>query len=566
MPRVSPFALPIILAVAVAAASLALSNYLTFLATMAVITGIIAMSVGLLAGQAGLASLCQMSFCGMGAWCACWLNLHAPQIPFAALLIAPPVVAGFCGVLIGLPTLRLRGINLAAVTLAFAVACDALFIKLGFPGNETNTGFARPDWLADDHVVLILGLCVFAAIGAGLEVLRRTRLGSAWTSIAHSERAAAALGISVSRMKIAAFAISAAIAGLAGALMAIQLGTLTGRNFEALSSLAVFSLSIFTAAHFLEGAVIAGLLTVLVPELLRRFGLPLDLAEFLFGLGAVQALYRGVGIGGSIRAKFAGFVGERRKAGIKVTAALPSFPVHLPQPGSSLVVADLSVAYGQVTAVDRVSFEIPQGSIVALIGPNGAGKSTIIDALSGFVRGYRGSVTMGGMSLDPFAPDTRARLGLRRTFQQCRAIPGLTALEYLRLSAGRHVTREEADELLTFFQCCSSYDRIGSLEIGLRRMVEVAAAIAAKPRVLLLDEPAAGLASEQSRVLAERIAEIPKRFGCSILLVEHDMSLIQAVCSKVVVLDFGKVIAAGPPQQALKLPEVIAAYLGKEVA
>ena len=266
--------------------------------------------------------------------------------------------------LIGVPTLRLRGINLAAVTLAFAVACDALFIRTGFPGNETNTGFERPAWLVDDHAVLVLGVFAFACVGGGVEVLRRTRLGSAWTSIAHSERAAAALGVSVSRMKVAAFAISAAIAGLAGALMAVQLGTLTGRNFEALSSLAVFSLSIFTAAHFLEGAIIAGLLTVVVPELLRRFGLPLDLAEFLFEVGAVQALYQGVGIGGSIRGKLVGLIGDKRPVDIRLMAAPHAVPVYLPQPGSSLTITGLCVTYGQVTAVDHVGFDIPRAVLL----------------------------------------------------------------------------------------------------------------------------------------------------------------------------------------------------------
>ncbi|WP_158817509.1 ATP-binding cassette domain-containing protein [Methylocapsa sp. S129] len=566
MPRGRALALLIIVVLGVTAGSLMLSDYLTFLATSAVIVGIAAMSVGLLAGQAGLASLCQMSFCGVGAWCACWLNLHLPQIPFLSVLILPPCAAGLSGALIGLPTLRLRGINLAAVTLAFAVACDALFIRIGFPGNETNTGFERPAWLADDHAVLVLGILAFAVVGGGVELLRKTKLGAAWTTIAHSERAAAALGVSVSSAKIVAFAIGAAIAGLAGALMAVQLGTLTGRNFEALTSLAVFSLSIFTAAHFLEGAAIAGLLTVMVPEVLRSLGLPLDLAEFLFGIGAVQALYRGVGIGGNIRAKLVNLTSDQRP--IETRHIDVSHPVvaRLPQPGSSLTITDLSVTYGQVKAVDHVSFEIPQRGVVALIGPNGAGKSTIIDAVSGFVRDYEGSVRMESTSLEPFAPDARARLGLRRTFQQSRATPHLTALEYLRLSAGRPVTLEESEELLCFFQCCSSHDRIGSLEIGLRRLIEVAGAVVARPRVLLLDEPAAGLAHQQSRILAERIVEIPKRFGCSILLVEHDMSLIQAVCTKVVVIDFGKVIASGPPQQALKSPEVIAAYLGKEVA
>jgi branched-chain amino acid transport system permease protein len=566
MERVSNLAAPFaVLACAVAIAS-ALPNYLTFVAISGVIVALVAASVGLLAGQVGLASLCQMSFCGVGAWCACWLNVHAPEVTIWGILVLSPIAAAAVGALIGLPALRLRGINLAALTLAFAIACDAAFVKAGFPGNETNIGFERPALLSDDHALLIFSILCFAGVSLGLELIRKAKLGAAWAAIAHSERAAAALGISVWRSKILAFGISAAIAGFAGVLMTLQLGTLTGRNFEALTSLAVFSLGVFTAAHLVEGAIVAGVLTIALPEVLRRVGLPLDFADMLFGIGAVQALYQGGGIGTGIRKKFDDLRGPKSTQSGAIASPAATIPDHFLEPEVSLRINDLSVSYGHVVAVDEVGFDIPPRAIVALIGPNGAGKSTIIDALSGFIPHYQGVVALGRESLAKLPPDARARLGIRRTFQQCRAIPDLTALQYLRLSAGSGVTEREAAEILTFLQCCSPQDLIRNVEIGLRRLIEIAAALAAKPRVLLLDEPAAGLSSEQSRALAQRIAEIPDRFGCSILLVEHDMPLVQAVCSNVVILDFGKVIASGPPEQALKRPEVIAAYLGKEVA
>jgi branched-chain amino acid transport system permease protein len=357
---------------------------------------------------------------------------------------------------------------------------------------------------------------------------------------------------------------------LAGSLMAVQLGTMTQRNFESLSSLVVFSLGVFTGAQFVEGAIIAGVLTVALPEVLRQLGLPLDLAELLFGVGAVQALHRGVGIGSDLRAKIAGKFGDRSHAG----APMPRIELVGPrkaevirmQPEPALEVKDLTVRYGEVLAVNRVSLRVDEKSIVALIGPNGAGKSTVIDAVSGFVGRYEGVIRLDGVTVDHLPPYRRARVGLRRTFQQGRAVPDLRVVDYLRLSAGHHITDQEVDDVLRYFGCPPRETMIGTIEIGLRRLVEIAAAVAAGPRVVLLDEPAAGLSSEQSKLLAERISQIPDRFGCSVLLVEHDMDLVKSICDTITVIDFGSVIASGPPEKTLQQIEVVAAYLGAEVA
>ncbi|MFC6936855.1 ABC transporter ATP-binding protein [Actinomadura yumaensis] len=222
----------------------------------------------------------------------------------------------------------------------------------------------------------------------------------------------------------------------------------------------------------------------------------------------------------------------------------------------------LTVRFGEVVALDNVDLAVPEGAVVGLIGPNGAGKSTFIAAVTGFVAGYGGTVELDGRPLDRLGPAPRAGRGLRRTFQTTAIAPELTQYEYLTMGAGRRLPRAEADELLEFFGCPPGEAPVSIVDAGTRRLLDVAAAIAARPRAALLDEPAAGQSAAESLRFGARLTEVPERFGVSILLVEHDMELVQATCELVTVLDFGHVIASGPTRDVMDDPAVRAAYLG----
>jgi branched-chain amino acid transport system permease protein len=213
-------------------------------------------------------------------------------------------------------------------------------------------------------------------------------------------------------------------------------------------------------------------------------------------------------------------------------------------------------------ALDEVSLQLEDRTITALVGPNGAGKSTLVDAITGFVSQRGGRISFGGSMVNGLPAHRRARAGIRRTFQQGRAIPDLTVGEFIRLAGRPGLSASEVDEILKFFGCPARTTVVANIEVGLRRVVEIAAAVAARPRLLLLDEPGAGLSSGQSRQLGGRIAMIPQRFGCAIMLIEHDMELVRSCCSTVMVLDFGRIIARGSPGDVFGRPEVAAAYLG----
>ena len=222
----------------------------------------------------------------------------------------------------------------------------------------------------------------------------------------------------------------------------------------------------------------------------------------------------------------------------------------------------LSVRYGAVAALTEVDLTVAPGAVMGLIGPNGAGKSTLVDAVTGFVSPEAGTVELGGVSLGGWPVQARARAGLRRTFQQDRVPPSLTVAEYLRFVSRRHVSRDRMRAALGYLDCPPPGRPISQLDTGTRRLLEIAGLLLSDARLVLLDEPAAGLGRAGSELLGERLSGVPAAFGISLLLIEHDLDLIRACCSAVAVLDFGKVIAEGEPGDVLSQAAVTAAYLG----
>jgi branched-chain amino acid transport system permease protein len=540
---------------------LLLPKYWVFLITAVFIVGTALQSLGLVTGRTGMISLCQMSFAGVGAWVTGWLNvLDAPGGLVIWMLIGG-LAAVPVGVAIGLPALRLRGINLAIVTLGFAAAFDTVLATITFPGQTTFTQVARPGLFDSDRGYFIFVLLVYGVIAVALEFLSRSRLGASWLSVRHSERAAAANGISIPRAKLSAFAISAFISGISGGLLAGYLGTLVSDNFSMMQSLALFAVATMVGAHFTLGAIIGGILITLFPELLRRLNLPQDVGNVFFALGAVQALSTGETI-----AETSARLGRKLRPKRKVEPAaasgeLPTKARH--DPGIALEVRDLTVRYGAVTALDKVNLTVPAGKVVGLVGPNGAGKSTMVDAIAGFLYRYDGTVLLNGKPLDGLSATARARLGIRRTWQTTRIAPELRVGEYLRLAAGP-IRDSELEGLLAWIGGPGPETPISSVDAGTRRLLDVAGVVAARPPVILLDEPAAGVSYDEALKLGERIAAIPETFGSAVLLIEHDMDLVRRACSDITVFDFGRVIATGAPQAVLGMPVVQKAYMGIE--
>lgn len=590
---VLPFVVGIVgLIVAVVLANV-VSGYLVYLGITVIVATIAIMGLGIVTGSAGMIALCQLTFAAVGAWVVAGLNYISNGMAEAAAetnpdatvapflggfmvwLVLGGVAGGIVGILIGLPALRLRGVNLAVVTLGFAAAADVTLVMIQFPGVTEGVMVTRPEEFggifSDDKGFFLFAVIVLVICAIAIYFLQNSRWGSSWKSVAFSERGTAAVGQRVAGAKLTAFAVSAALAGLAGGLIAGQVGQPFASSFTPIQSLALYVLAIMAGSHLIDMAIFGGLLWVVVPELLKRWGIPQDWAFVIFGGLGVQALTTRTNLGQGIRNLWWKRRSVRDKTAtttlsVEEIAALTASSVvqtPLEERAPVLQVENLSVAFGNVKALDGVTLTVREHSIMGLIGPNGAGKSTFVDAITGFLPQHTGTVTLGGRALGGMSPTKRARLGLRRTFQQDRVPPSLTIDSYARFVARRTLKAGEIDEVLDFFGCPPARTRLVSVDVGTRRLVEVAANVLAQPKVLLLDEPAAGLSHDEHVELGHRLLQVPARFGTSIVLIEHDLEMVRSVCETITVLDFGQVIASGPQAEVLANPDVLKAYMGE---
>ncbi|AMB60492.1 branched-chain amino acid ABC transporter permease [Microterricola viridarii] len=566
--------------------SVGLSGYFVFLAVSAVTAAIAILGLGVVTGSAGMIALCQLTFAAVGAWIVSLLNVMEAPGGFIVWLLAGGVAAGLVGILVGLPALRLRGVNLAVVTLGFAAAADVTLVQIQFPGSKDGVAVLRPEAFASDRSYFFFSIIVLTACALLVYFLQRGRWGSSWKAVAFSERGTASVGQSVQSAKLTAFAVSAALGGISGGLLAGQVQLPFASSFTPIQSLALYILAVMSGAYLIDMAIFGGLLWVVVPELLKRWGVPQDWGFVIFGVLGVQALTSGSNLGQGIRNLWWKRADKRAAAAhsaARERAAAASAALHaaeaegvgrvadsvtLPAPASApgkpvLVVRDLGVAFGTLKALDGVSLEVPARTVMGLIGPNGAGKSTFVDAISGFLPQHTGTVTLNGTPLAGLSPVRRARIGLRRTFQQDRVPPSLSVEAYLRFVARRSVSAAEIAEVLDFFGCPEAATRLVSVDVGTRRLIEVAANVLARPSLLILDEPAAGLSHDEHVELGRRLRAVPERYDMSIVLIEHDLDLVRSVCSTLTVLDFGTVLASGPQATVLADPAVIKAYMGE---
>ncbi len=567
----------VVLAVAI---TFGLPSYFVFISTTVLVTMVSLMGLGIVTGSAGMIALSQLTFAAIGAWVMEYLMLLTPLgtifggFSFIVCMLIGAVVAAVLGLIVGLPALRLRGVNLAVITLGVAAAADMTLQKVFFPDNWLNKEVARPFGIASnesgDRFYFLFVAIVVIIIAAVVFQIGKGRLGGMWRFVAFSERGTAAAGTKVRNAKLTAFAASAFIGGLAGGLTVGQIGYVNWISFQTASSLGLYVLCIVVGAHYIDMAFVGACLFVFIPEILKQFGLPLEWANIIFGILGVQALTTNTTMGDQIRSGLR----KLRRRGEKaepVSAHLEE--VDLEQTSAVftttgkplLEVKNVSVVFGELRALDDVSLTVFDREVVGLIGPNGAGKSTMIDTITGFISGYEGSIVLDGESIDGLAVDRRAHAGIRRTFQQDRVPSSMTVGQYVRLMSHGRSTNAEIDEVLEYFGCPPSHTPLRVVDVGSRRIVEVAANVASKPLVLLLDEPAAGLSHDEHIVFGNQLRKIPQKYGISVLLIEHDLDLVRSVCSKIVVLNFGGVLASGAQEEVLRNPEVLKAYMGEKV-
>ena len=577
---------------------------------LAVIATIIMTVIGLsqvvVTGYAGQVSLAQLAIAGAAAFLVGPItDSWGVPFPFAPLLAA--LIAAAIGVVIGLPALRIRGLTVAVVTLTMAYTLEAFWFRntdfvdasgvdvpdpsifgidlgVGTGGDYPRAGFG------------LFALAVAIAVGVGVAMLRRSRLGSRMLAVRANERSAAASGVNVVATKLAAFGIAAFIAGLGGTLLAYQQTNVSFQPFAVLYSVLLFATVYLAGVTSVTGGVIGG---VLATGGVFYYGLDAagggDLYQLLVGLALiVVVLFRPEGIAGGVlaagrtirrgppapadTASVTGHGAAETAPALTHTAGTDrvrisnSAPVHeISDTDVVLKLSGVTVRYGGVVAVDDVGFSVPRGAIVGLIGPNGAGKTTLMDAISGFAR-CEGEVGLASASgeigiISSESTYRRIRSGLGRTFQAIELYEDLSVAENVSVGlsgrpAGARADAAELDEIFATLGLSGvQHVAAGQLSQGQRQLVSIARALAGTPSVLLLDEPAGGLDTGESAWLGERLKAL-RNTGVSILLVEHDMGLVLSICDRIHVLDFGKLLASGTPEQIRTDPAVLTAYLG----
>jgi sulfate-transporting ATPase len=557
------------------------------------IVGVFILSMVVLTGYAGQLSLAQYAVGGLGALFASRL-VADEQWPAELAFLAGALFAIVIGVIFAIPALRTRGVNLAVVTLGLGFAVQNMIFAnpyfTGDFGSVTTIGnievFGWDVSAAENpHRYLVVCLGVFVISALMVANLRRSGSGRRLIAVRNNERAAASLGISVFGAKIYAFAVGAAIASFAGILLAFKDTTVVYGRYQAFQSINAVGNAVAGGIGWVLGSVFGGNLAE------GGFGSIVldwvDLGSWLVTLGGVFLIliivFNPNGMASVV------LNDERGIGKLRLRLRRKPHREELPEVESrsvapaTLEVQDLTVRFGAVVALDDVSFRVGPGQVVGLIGPNGAGKTTIIDAVTGFIKPSAGQATLDGTPMvgRSWSPARRARAGVRRSFQSLELFEDISVAENLHAGAdehsplagvrdlfwpGRHPLPPTAVSSVKEFALEEDLDRLpGELPYGRRRLVGIARAVASAPSVLLLDEPASGLDETETAELGNLVRRLAHERGMAVLLIEHDVNLVLAICDRIVVLDFGHKIAEGTPSEVRNNPAVIAAYLGEEV-
>lgn len=555
------------------------------------IASFVALGLVLLTGVGGMTSFGQAVFAGFGGYTAAVLTVSYGWSGWWSFFPAILVTA-IGAVLVGLVTVRLSGHYLALATTAWAMAFQYLFGSLPTLGQHTGINGIAPLAIAGHELtsmrsfyMVVWVLAVFAFWIT--KNLLDSRSGRAIRALRSGDQVGAAFGIRVGRMKLLLFVYSAMLAGVAGWLTAYFQRAVSPSMFGLTASVEYLLMAVLGGAGHIYGALLGAAVTVTLREQLQGLSTLLgesgNLEAMVFGVMLIGFLiFAPDGLWPRIRNRFHRDGGSRKPMVDPRTMARlrETLPVETEKTEDLLVAQGITKRFGGLVAVSDVSLSISSAEIVGLVGPNGAGKSTTFNLLTGMIQVSSGTILWRGQRLPAMEPLEVARCGIARTFQHVRLVSGMTVLENVAIGAhlqGRRgavsamlrLDRKEERALLN--AAAVEVDRVGltdvmlrpveTLSLGQLRLVEVARALAMKPKLILLDEPAAGLRYQEKVALSSLIRTI-KESGTSVLLVEHDMDMVMNLVDRLVVLNFGTQIAAGSPEEVRRSPAVIEAYLG----
>jgi branched-chain amino acid transport system ATP-binding protein/branched-chain amino acid transport system permease protein len=586
-------------------------NYWLRIYTMTGLWIMLALGLNVVAGFAGLLDLAYVAFFGIGGYTFALLSSSHFDIHLPFLLVLPlaAIITMGIGIALGSTSIRLKGDYLAIVTLAFAQIFKLMLLNLDTPINITGgvngiysfdpinfLGFRIISPIAYAYLIWLAAVVVTIASFR----IKLSRIGRGWEAIREDELAAEAMGVNTTWMKLMAFAGGAFVAGAAGALFASFQDSVFPNNFDFTQLVIVYCMVILGGLGNITGVIVGAIILSILPEFLREYG---AYRMMTYGLILIVLMaLRPQGIMGHV-----GFLLKKQKRPDKdktgklkastdlyyqsaeqISTEESHERRHQKSTRVMLEVGNIIQDFGGIKAVNNLSFKLHEREILSIIGPNGAGKTTLFNLISGIYPPTSGAIRFEGNDITGLKPHRVVKAGIARTFQNLRLFNKMSVYDnarvgrFCRTGAGplsiilhlprhrreEHKTAKKTREILGLFGARLTGYRFDQNAIFLsyanRRRLEIARALTTEAKLLLLDEPSAGMNPQETIEITEFIQSLRDQFGYTILVIEHKLNVVRTISDRVIALDYGDKIAEGTYDEVACNEQVIEAYLGRK--